>query len=167
MGRRDLVVRRAQAVDARRVADFVNRALRGRVNVEPRTVLERLGDVGFLIAEEEDVLLGLIGWQVRNLVACVTDLLIWPAVDGSQVGRALFEEMEEQATGLQAEAALLLLPPSHVDKLLAFCRTLGYTRRRVDQLPRVWREVAHQAGYDGDDDLPVKQLRSDRVIRPL
>lgn len=166
MDSRDLVVRRARADDAERVADFVSRALLGRVNVEPSAVLERTGDVGFLVAEEDHQLLGLMGWHVENLVACVTDLLIWPAREGRRVGRALFEEMEAQAAGLHAEAALIFLPRPHAAELAAFCRALGYAWRTVDELPRVWREMARQAGYE-DDDLPVKQLRSDRVIRPL
>jgi N-acetylglutamate synthase-like GNAT family acetyltransferase len=163
----DLVVRRAQASDAGRVADFVNRALRGRVTVQPRAVISRLGEVGFLVAQEDDALLGLVGWHVENLVACVTDVLIWPAHEREVVGRALFEEMEAQAIDLQAETALLFLPPSRFSELMPFCASLGYRLHRVGELPRAWREMAHQAGREDDDQMPVKQLRSDRVVRPL
>ncbi len=225
---RDLVVRRAQADDAKRVADFVNGALQGRVHIKPRTVIARLGEVGFLVAEErvaslpfkdgegvaslpfidgEDgsqhekgersgVLLGLMGWHVENLVACVTDLLIWPARERERVGRALFEEMEAHAADLQAEAAFLVLPRSRSADLderdphdekgkrprggrpgdggrnrrggpIEFCEAFGYALRPVGELPRAWREMAHQAGREDEDDIPVKELRSDRVIRPL
>jgi len=163
----NLVVRRAQAGDAERVASFVNRALHGRVRVEPRGVIARLGDVGFLVAEEDDALLGFIGWHVENLVACVTDLLIWPDRQRELVGRALFEEMEAQAMDLQAEAVLLFLPPSRFSELMPFFEALGYQLRTVSELPRAWREMAYQAGREDEDHMPVKQLRSDRVIRPL
>lgn len=167
MDGQDVVVRRAHAADAQRVADFVNRALCGRVDVRARAVVERLGEVGFLLAERSDALLGLIGWRVENLVACVTDLLIWPAGERERVGRALLGEMEAGATELQVEAALLFLPPARLSDFVAFCEASGYRLCTVRELPRVWREMAHQAGRADDDDIPVKQLRSDRVVRPL
>jgi hypothetical protein len=206
MPERDLVVRRVQADDAKRVADFVNswvvsRAPHARAHVKPCTVIARLGEAGFLIAEESDEVLGLIGWHVENLVACVTDLLVRSARE--QVGRTLLNEMEAQATGLQAEVALLLLPRSRgarpsrstdvrsearsgaesrpevrsearsgaecrrVAELMSFCEAFGYTLRTVGELPRAWRETAHRAGYEDDDEILLKQLRSDRVVRPL
>jgi N-acetylglutamate synthase-like GNAT family acetyltransferase len=149
------------------MAGFVNRTLRGHVSVEPRTVIERLGDVGFLLAEEDGVLLGMIGWQVENLVACVTDLLIWPASERERVGRALMSEMEASAMELQVEAGLLLLPLSRLSELLGFCRAFGYEPSRVGGLPRPWREMALQAGFEDEDELPVKQFRAERVVRPL
>jgi N-acetylglutamate synthase-like GNAT family acetyltransferase len=167
MDRQGLLVRRAQARDAERVAEFVNRALHGRVSIRPRQVIGRLGEVGFLMAEEDHAMLGLIGWHVENLVACVTDVLIWPASEREMVGRALFDEMEAQAIGLQAEAVLLLLPVSRLSELMPFCEAFGYGLRRVEDLPPAWREMACQAGREDEDDMPVKQLRSDRVIRPL
>lgn len=167
MDRQAVIVRRVQVDDAERVASFVNRALHGRVEIRPRRVIERLGDVGFLLAERNDVLLGLIGWQVENLVACVTDLLIWPARERERVGRGLLSEMEKGAVELQAEAALLLLPPSRLSELLPFCESFGYELRTVADLPGAWREIAQQAGLDDRDEIPVKELRADRVARPL
>jgi N-acetylglutamate synthase-like GNAT family acetyltransferase len=162
-----LVVRRPQAAEAERVAEFVNGALGGRASVRPRAVIERLGDVGFLVAEEDNVLLGLIGWQVENLVASVTDLLVWPAQERDRVGGALLRKMEAAAADLQAEAALLLLPVTRLSDLSGFCETFGYTLRRVGELPRVWREMAHRAEREDEDEIPVKQLRTDHVLRPL
>lgn len=167
MDRRDLVVRRVRADDAKRVADFVNRALRGRANIEPRAVIARAGEVGFLLAEEDHTLLGLLGWHVENLVACVTDLLIWPARERQRVGQALFREMESAALSLQAEASLLCLPPRRVPQLIAYLQDVGYLLDTVNELPRAWREMARRAGYEDQDEIPVKELRSDRVVRPL
>ena len=163
----DLVVRRVRAGDAERVADFVNGALEGRVSIELRTVIARLGEVAFLVAEESNVMLGLLGWHVENLVACVTDLLIWPARERARVGPALVNEMETQAGELQAEVALLFLPRSRFAELMPFCESFGYTVHRVGELPRAWREMAYEAGLEDEHEMPVKELRSDRVFRPL
>jgi N-acetylglutamate synthase-like GNAT family acetyltransferase len=149
------------------VADFVSHALGGRVEISSRSVIERLGEVGFLLGERDEELLGLIGWHVEDLVACVTDLLVWPARERDQVGPALLNEMEASAADLQAEAALLFLPPARLPGLLPFCEASGYTLSKVAELPRAWREMAHEAGREDEDQIPVKPLRTDHVVAPL
>jgi hypothetical protein len=84
-----------------------------------------------------------------------------------QIGQTLFREMESAAMELYAEAALLLLPRPSGPELIAFCRALGYERRVVADLPRSWRQTAREAGREDDETILVKQLRSERVIRPL
>ncbi|MBS3783866.1 MAG: GNAT family N-acetyltransferase [Anaerolineae bacterium] len=168
----DLAVRRAEAGDAKRVADFVNRwgtgrELEDRVEVGPRAVMRRLDETEFLLAEEGDTLLGLIGWRAENLVACVTDLLIWPADQRRRVGRALFDAMEAAATDQQAELALLVLPPSRLPEVVGFCQDVGYARRSTVELPRAWREMAHRAGCEDEEEMLIKGLRSNSVASPF
>ncbi len=166
-GRADVLVRRAQARDVEWVASFVSRALGGDTDIDAETVLSRLGDVAFFLAEREGNLVGLTGWRVENLVARVTDLLIWPSSARSEVGRALFREMESGAMGLQAEAAVLFLPRSSRQELIEFAEALGYEARVVGDMPRAWRETAHEAGREDGEQIMVKQLRSQRVMSPL
>jgi len=162
-----VVARRARASDGGKLVAFVTRALRGRLELDLEAVLVRLGEAGFLLAEQDGRLLGLLGWHVENLVACVTDLLIWSAVDRLQVADVLLEEMESAAAALSAEAALLLLPKSSGPELLAFCGALGYSQRQVADLPGSWRQTALEAGRQHADTIPVKQLRAQRIVRPL
>ncbi|MGD2144930.1 MAG: hypothetical protein PVF54_10670, partial [Anaerolineae bacterium] len=115
--RQNVIVRRVQARDAERVASFVNRALRGRVEIDPQAVTRRSGGVGFFLAEMGNKPVGLIGWRVENLVARVADLLVWPSSTRAEVVPPLFEEMESAAMDLQAEAALLFPPSSGRDEL--------------------------------------------------
>ena len=167
MGEQNLAVRRARARDAAYVAAFVNGALNRRASMNPRNVIARLGDIGMLLAEDEDKLVGLLGWRAENLVACVTDLIIQPASKREPIGQALFETMENAARDLQAEAAILFLPPARPAELSAFLDWLGYESRAVSELPRAWREVVSQAGLAFEDLVPVKRLRSDSVFTPL
>jgi N-acetylglutamate synthase-like GNAT family acetyltransferase len=165
--RENIVARRAQSGDGERVAGFVNAALGGRVEIDVQTVIARLGDAGFFLAEKDGRLTGLIGWQVENLVACVTDLLVWPPRQRMEIGRTLFREMESAARELHAEAALLLLSRSGGPELIEFCHTLGYERREVAELPESWRQRAREAGREDGETILVKPLRSERVVRPL
>lgn len=170
LDKQGVVVRRVRANDVERVASFVDRALGGRAAIEVGKVIARLGDVGFFLAEQDGRdgrIVGLIGWSVENLVARVTDLLVWPSDRRDAVGSALFREMEDAAVGLEAEAAVLFLPRSSRFELIEFGKAMGYEPQTVADMPRVWRETAYEAGREDDDDILVKQLRSQRVTRPL
>lgn len=163
---RQVTVRRARPSDAERIAAFVNRAQpRGReVGVE--AVLGRFGAVGFLLAEREGVLVGLMGWQVENLVARVTDFLILPASERLVVGRVLVEAMEQAARDLQCEVAVLFVPERSPPGLTAFWEAFGYRSQEVAALPKVWREATQEAHSVGESVL-LKQLREGLVRHPL
>jgi N-acetylglutamate synthase-like GNAT family acetyltransferase len=162
-----VLVRRAQSNDVERIASFVNLALGGRGAIEPERVIARLGDVGFLLAEQDGEVVGLIGWCVENLVARVTDLLVWPSRKRDEVGPILFYEMEGAAMGLQAEAVVLFLPRSSRSDLIEFGKALGCEARTIADMPRAWRETAYEAGREDEEEILVKTLRSQQVVRPL
>jgi N-acetylglutamate synthase-like GNAT family acetyltransferase len=163
----EITVRRASVGDANRVAAFVNQAWQGRAGVDRRAVLERLGSVGFLLAERDGNLVGMLGWQVENLVVRVTDFLVWPAYEGAAAGQALFASMEQAAKELQCEVAILFLPRSIPPQMVEFLKTLGYTSQVVASLSQAWREAAYEGRLGNDDPAFVKRLRTDRVLRPI
>ena len=160
-------VRRARVNDAGSIAAFVNLARAGRIEVDQRAIIERFGNVGFLLAERRGHLVGMLGWQVENLVVRVTDLLIWPPSERVAVGRALFAEMERTATELQCEAALLFLRYPASPQAAEFCNMLGYEPRIVASLPKMWQEAAYEAHVGDHESVWIKQLRADRVVQPV
>ena len=163
----EIAVRRARVRDASRIAAFVNRAWRGRLRVDELTVIERLGSVGFLLAELDGTLVGMLGWQAENLVVRVTDFLIGLASERVAIGQALLAEMSRAAAELQCEAALLFLPRPTPYDLVEFYEALGCESRIVADLPKAWRDAAIEAGLEGDETVLVKQLRAGRVISPM
>ncbi|RLC64401.1 MAG: hypothetical protein DRI79_00115 [Chloroflexi bacterium] len=165
--RQEIAVRRAKVSDAGKIATFVNRARRGRQEIDGQAVIARFGSVGFLLAERDGNLVGILGWQIENLVARVTDLLIGPTIERVAVGRALLSEMERAATELQCEATLLFLPRPSPTDLVEFCETFGYVPEVVASLPRAWREAAYEVQIGDDEVVLVKRLRATRVLRPL
>ncbi len=162
----EITVRRAKVSDAENIAAFVNRFSRGR-EIERMEVIERFGNVGFLLAEQGAALVGLLGWQVENLVVRVTDFLIGPVSDRVAVGQALLAEMESAAGELQCETVLLFLPRPIPPALAKFCETLGYEPQVVADLPRAWQEAAQEGRLGERDTIFLKRLREDRVVRPL
>ncbi len=161
----EIKVRRANLRDAPRIAAFVNRANRNKA-ITPQMVALRFSEVGFLLAEMGDDLVGMLGWQVENLVARVTDFLVYPAVDRVVAGRALIEAMEEEARLLQAEAIILFPPPNPSRELLDYWALFGYEHKPVAALPRAWREVAHEWNPHATEVI-LKQLREGLINRPL
>jgi N-acetylglutamate synthase-like GNAT family acetyltransferase len=162
-----IAVRRAKAGDVGNIAAFVNRARQGQLSVGEQAVIERFGNAGFLLAERGGNLVGMLGWRAENLVVRVTDFLVWPASERIVAGRVLFTEMERAAAVLQCEAALLLSPRPASPELIEFCGMLGYEPEVVAGLPKAWRDAAREAQIGDDDEVLLKQLREDRVLRPL
>ena len=163
----EITVRRAKVRDASGIAAFVNRAWQGRVKVDELTVIERLGSVGFLLAERDGDLVGMLGWRAENLVVRVTDFLVGPVSERVAISQALLAEMERAAAELQCEAALLFLPCPIPFPLVEFYKMFGYEPQIVADLPEAWRDAAREGQLDVDDDVLVKQLRDTRVLRPL
>ena len=162
-----ITVRRAKPRDAGLIVDFVNRILAGRSSIDRQTVIERFGNVGLLLAERDGTLIGILGWRAENLVVRISDLLVWPASERVAAAQALFNEMEHAASGLQCEAALLLPPRTPPPAQVQFFTEMGYESSVVKSMPKAWREASIEAGFGDDDAVLLKQLRTDRVLRPL
>lgn len=162
----EIVVRRAHLTESGAIAAFVNRARPADRPATEEEVQRRFGTVGFLVAERDGEMVGLLGWQVENLVARVTDFLVWPASERLVVGRVLVAAMEEAARQLLCEAAVLFLPRNAPPELLNFWRAFGYELREVAALPRAWREVAREI-RSVDEQVMLKQLREEMIQTPV
>ena len=163
-------VRRARLSDAGDIAQFVNAARSGRASaleVTRSRVTERFGQIGFVVVEHAGELVGLLGWQVENLIVGVTDYLVAPSVaDPMAAGRALVSNMEVAALDLRAEVVLLFLPADPRAELVAFWNGLGYEFTCVDDLHRAGREAIAESGLDARN-VMSKSLREDAVQRPM
>jgi len=169
----EIRVRRAKLADAAAIAEFVNAAHAGArstaqsvAQVAAQDVLDRFSQGGFMLAQVDARLVGLLGWQVENLVVRVSDLLISYPADPKVVGQALIDKMESEASVLVAEAVLLFLPSNPSAKLLAFWEGFGYEFAGLKDLPRAWREAVAERGLDAQG-VMVKRLRQDMVTRPV
>ena len=78
----------------------------------------------------------------------------------------MIAEVEKAARQLQSEAALLFLPVEFA-RHDGLWKSLGYEKRDVESLGvRAWEEAARESYIDGSEML-FKQLRVDRVLRPI
>jgi dephospho-CoA kinase len=160
----ELSVVRGRPRDAQRIADLLNRLEKGR-KVTADQIMAEFGDKAFLLVRAGELLVGTAAWQVENLVARTTDIIIDPRVPVSSALPGLIQEMESASRDLQCEASLVLTSASlAVDPLW---QELGYARREPQTLGvAAWQEAAVETIRPGQT-LYFKQLRQDRVLRPI
>jgi dephospho-CoA kinase len=160
----ELVVSRARPRDSAVIAELINRVKKGS-RVSGDEIMAEFGDKAFLLLRAGERLVGTAGWQVENLVARTTEIVIDPRISATQALPVLVAEMERASKDLQCEASLVFTSADlSVDSLW---QGLGYERRMPQSLgAAVWQEAARETGQPGQT-LYFKQLRQDRVLRPI
>jgi dephospho-CoA kinase len=129
-------------------------------------VMAAFGEKAFLLLRINGRPLGLVGWKVENLVARTDEVHIDKSLAFIDALGALMGEVERVSRELQCEASLLFLPADYASQEPAF-QSLGYQRRTIQSLGvRAWEEAAQESMPAGSV-MFFKQLRQDRVLRPV
>jgi dephospho-CoA kinase len=164
--RGQLQVTRAGPRQAAEIAILVNRLARGKRNINRDDVMAFFGEKAFLILSADGKPSGLAGLKVENLIARTDDIYLDPAIPLATGLSALTKEIERISRELQCEISLLYLPPS-IARQEAAIRNLGYQLRTPESLGvRAWQEAAIES-MPGGMVMLFKQLRQDRVLRPV
>jgi dephospho-CoA kinase len=160
-----LSVVRGKPRDSEIIAALINKVKKPMPAVTKSDIMADFGEKAFLLVKAGDQMVGVAGWQVENLVARTTEIVIDPLAPAAQVLPILVTEMERSSRDLQCEAALVFTQPDlSVDNLW---QGLGYERRTPQSLGvAVWQEAALETLKPGHN-LFFKQLRQDRVLRPI
>ena len=161
-----MAVMRAGPRQAGEIAAFITRLSNGAQDFSREDVMATFGEKAYLMLKIDDKLVGLVGWQVENLVARTGDFYLEPDIPLAESMRVLTEEVERASRELQCEIALIFLPPNLARKDDIW-RSLGYQERSIKSLRvRAWQEAAAESMSAGSEML-FKQLRKDRVMRPV
>ncbi len=160
-----VMVRRAKRQDTKIIAGLISQVRKGAKPLTEADIMERFLQKGFWLAFSKRAA-GVAGWQAENLVTCIDDFYFYPPKYREDVVGPLLEAVESEASQLQCEAALLLIDRAVPVEEIEFYRRYGYEPRKLEDLYRVWREVATEYLTD-DKFLLVKQLREDRVTKPI
>ncbi|HEX6270902.1 MAG TPA: dephospho-CoA kinase [Anaerolineales bacterium] len=159
-------VERGRPRDSQKIAELMTRLSKGRRTMDEDKVMEAFGDKAFLLLQMDSELVGIAGWQVENLVARTTDLFLDPKVAADQALPLMVSEMERASSDLQCEASLIF-PPIDLVGFDSVWKQLGYERRSPETLGvQAWADAANESMPKGSA-LFFKQLRTDRVLRPI
>ena len=162
----EFFTRRASPKEAQVIADKINQLSLGKRQMTFHDVMEAFGEKAFLFLLKGKNIIGLLGWQVENLVARIDDLYIEPEIPIFKAMKTMTTSVEKSSKELQCEAALMFLPPDLANQASVW-KDLGYSARSVEGLQvRAWQEAALESKSPGTFML-FKQLRKDRVLRPV
>jgi dephospho-CoA kinase len=157
---------RATPKQADEIKDVFNSLNGSGTQINRDTIMAAFGEKAFLLLKVENVTMGLLGWQVENLVSRTTDILLDPALPPAQYIPIMIREMERASGYLQCEVSLVFVPES-LSKHDALWNSLGYEPRSVASLGALaWQEAAEESKLQNTV-LFFKQLRQDRVLRPI
>lgn len=166
IARGEMVVERARPRQAGEIASFITKMTGRQRILSFEDVMAAFGEKAFLLLKMDRRVVGLVGWQVENLVARTDDVYLDPSLPLQKAMQRVMEEVERTSRDLQCEASLLFLPP-HLARHIEMWRELGYEPRTVQSLGvRAWQEAAQESMPLGSI-LLFKQLRKDRVLRPV
>ncbi|MGE5376192.1 MAG: dephospho-CoA kinase [Bacteroidota bacterium] len=159
-------LQRGKPRDSQKIAELLTRLSKGRRTLNRDQVMEAFGDKAFLLLLQGGELVGIAGWQVENLVARTTDLYLDPRAVVDKALPLILGEVEKASSDLQCEASLVF-PPMELVGFDSVWKHIGYERRSPDALGvQAWTDAALESMPPGSA-LFFKQLRTDRVLRPI
>lgn len=161
-----LSVLRGKPRHSEEIAALLNRIYHTSLPVTADSIMAAFGEKAFLLLSQGERMVGLIGWQVENLVARTTDIVIDPDIPVERALPLLITEMEKASHNLQCEASLVFASPT-LARETDLWRSLGYETRPAERLGVLaWMEAARESMPAGTS-LFFKQLRQDRILRPI
>jgi len=161
-----LMVEKARPRHAAEIATLVGRLSNGNTKPTSEEIMAAFGEKAFLFLKLDGASVGIVGWQVENLVERTDDVYIDPGQPLPKAMEVLLKEIETTSRDLQCEVALLFLPPELSGQEEVW-KGLGYEPRTIESLGvRAWQEAAQETIGTGEA-MFFKQLRKDRVLRPV
>ena len=159
-------VKRGTPKNSSAIAELITRLSKGKHTMTADDVMEGFGDKAYMLLQLDGKLVGLAGWQVENLVTRTTDLYIEEHVNPQKAIETLIKEVERASGELQSEASLIF-PMTELAAQEELWKQLGYEKRTPETLGvQAWQESASESLATGSL-LLFKQLRQDRVLRPI
>ncbi len=159
-------VSRGKPKDSEAIAELLNRLSKPQPKLTGDSVMAQFGDKAYMLLQSGRSLVGIAGWQVENLVVRTTDLFLQPDIDVAKALEKLVREIEQVSSDLQCEASLVF-PTASLAEQSAVWQKLGYESRAPEALGvQAWTDAAKES-MPADTVLYFKQLRRDRVLRPI
>ncbi len=161
-----LSMRRGGPMQAEAIAKFIN-AQTGS-SLSRMDVLKRFGQQAYMMAVQGDNVVGLIGWQVENLITRIPEFLIDKSAPLQETVQLLIEGVEAASSDLQSEIVLLFVPKESPVTTDDIAKRQDYELKSIEELKVPdWREAARDTDVADDAKLLTKRLRTDRVLKPI
>jgi dephospho-CoA kinase len=162
----ELLVKRGKPKNSAAIAELITRLSKGTRIMTSDDVMEDFGEKAYMLLLLDQKIVGLAGWQVENLVTRTTDIFLEEHVNPQKALELLIKEVERASGELQSEASLIF-PMNELAAQEQLWKQLGYEKRTPETLGvQAWQDSATESSFAGNT-LLFKQLRQDRVLRPI
>lgn len=159
-------VQRGKPKNSTAIAELITRLSKGKRTMTADDVMEGFGDKAYMLLQLDGKLVGLAGWQVENLVTRTTDIFLEEHVNPQKALETLIKEVERASSELQSEASLIFAMNDLASQEETW-KLLGYEKRTPETLGvQAWQDSATES-LSTESTLLFKQLRQDRVLRPI
>jgi hypothetical protein len=163
----EIVVRRGMPGNAEAIANFITRTTNkpiGRMDV-----MLAFGQKSYHIAYgKNEQVIALIGWQVENLITRVDEFYLSVGVPYNEIIHELISAIEDASRELQSEVSFVVLPKGTEQEITQAFLKNGYQVLNLNEVKfPAWREAAHEMISDNSVQALMKQLRADRVMKPI
>jgi len=159
-----LGIRRGMPKNAEQISALLNQSL--SKNLSHNDIMIAFGEKSYLLADVEGKTVGLVGFQVENLITRVDEFVIVPGAPVAPVAEGLIGAVEEASKELQSEVGFIFLPLTANDVAKAFIDQ-GYELMTLESIKvPAWREAAAES-QPPDTQILAKKLRAERVLKPL
>jgi dephospho-CoA kinase len=161
----EVVIKRGTPRNAEEIAGLVSGLTGNTVN--RMDIMMAFGQKSYMLAQGDGQDVGLVGFQVENLITRVDEFLIRPNATLPQVITGLIDSVEESSKVLQSEIGFFFLRPDTPQAVLEVFANAGYELRTLEDIKvPAWREAARESQPEGTT-IYAKKLREDRVLKPL
>ena len=158
--------KRGKPKNSASIAELITRLSKGTRKMTADSVMEEFGEKAYMLIELDQKIVGLAGWQVENLVTRTTDIFLEEHIDLKKALEILIKEVERASSELQSEASLIF-PMNELANQEQLWKQIGYEKRTPETLGvQAWQDSATESLSAGNT-LLFKQLRQDRVLRPI
>lgn len=163
-------VKRGMPGNAEAIANFISSVSDHQVS--RMDIMLAFGQKSYLLAQDQNGnQVGVIGWQVENLITRTDEFYLRPDAPPKPVIAALIAAIEEASTDLQSEVSFIFLPTNTTDAVVQPFLNHGYEVTTVKDIKiPAWREAvqeivntSNEAGFR----ILTRKLREDRVLQPL
>lgn len=157
-------VRRPMRPDFANIAALINHVTGSHLT--DKDIISSFYEKTYIMAEANNLAIGIITFVVENLVTRVHDFVVSPTVPIEVVGKSLIEAMEKASNELQSEVAFVFLPQGQATQKGVF-QTAGYEETPVDGVRYpAWREAVNEHKPENTD-LLSRRLRENLVLKPI
>ena len=165
IARGEMVVRRGRPNDADIIATFLNQTKKPAKLLSRADIMAAFGQKAYFLLEQENKVVGALGWQVDNLVTRADEVVLVNDIPAEKALSLLISAMENASADLQSEAAVVYSDPA-LAKSGAW-KAAGYEVAAINKLGvKAWEEAAQESQVPGTT-LLFKRLRADRILRPI